>query len=54
MKKTYIEDIRERDPINSVFLVRDKNMAVAKNGKPYMNLKLMDRSGEVDGRIWDN
>ncbi|MCA1797207.1 MAG: HD domain-containing protein [Geobacteraceae bacterium] len=54
MKKTYIEDIRERDPINSVFLVRDKNMAMAKNGKPYMNLKLMDRSGEVDGRIWDN
>ena len=53
MKKTYIEDIRERDPINSVFLVRDKNMAMAKNGKPYMNLKLMDRSGEVDGRIWD-
>jgi 3'-5' exoribonuclease len=54
LKKTYIEDIRERDPINSVFLVRDKNMAMAKNGKPYMNLKLMDRSGEVDGRIWDN
>lgn len=53
MKKTYIEDIRERDPINSVFLVRDKNIAMAKNGKPYMNLKLMDRSGEVDGRIWD-
>lgn len=53
LKKTYIEDIRERDPINSVFLVRDKNMAMAKNGKPYMNLKLMDRSGEVDGRIWD-
>ncbi|MGM0415445.1 MAG: 3'-5' exoribonuclease YhaM family protein [Thermodesulfobacteriota bacterium] len=53
MKKTYIEEIRERDPINSVFLVRDKNMAMAKNGKPYMNLKIMDRSGEVDGRIWD-
>lgn len=53
MKKAYIEDIRERDPINSVFLVRDKNIAMAKNGKPYMNLKLMDRSGEVDGRIWD-
>lgn len=53
MKKVYIEDIRERDPIDSIFLVRDKNMAMAKNGKPYMNLKFMDRSGEVDGRIWD-
>jgi len=54
LKKSYIEDIGERDSIDSIFLVRDKNMAMAKNGKPYMNLKLMDRSGEVDGRIWDN
>jgi len=53
LKKTYIEDIRERDPINSIFLVRDKNIAMAKNGKPYMNLKLMDKSGEVDARVWD-
>ena len=53
MKTIYIENIRERDPIDTVFLVRDKNMAMAKNGKPYMNLKFMDRSGEVDGRIWD-
>lgn len=53
LKKTYIEDIGERDPVDSIFLVRDKNMAMAKNGKPYMNLKFMDRSGEVDGRIWD-
>ncbi|RLB76719.1 MAG: HD family phosphohydrolase, partial [Deltaproteobacteria bacterium] len=26
---------------------------MAKNGKPYMTLKMMDRSGEVEGRIWD-
>ncbi|MCK5826079.1 MAG: HD domain-containing protein [Desulfuromusa sp.] len=26
---------------------------MAKNGKPYMTLKLMDRTGEVEGRIWD-
>ena len=27
---------------------------MAKNGKPYMTLKLMDRTGEVEGRVWDN
>ncbi len=53
LKKIYIEDIGERDSVDSIFLVRDKNMAMAKNGKPYMNLKFMDRSGEVDGRVWD-
>ena len=39
--------------VEDVFLVREKIMALAKNGKPYMTVKLMDRTGEVEGRIWD-
>lgn len=54
MKQTFVEQIRERDVIESVFLVRDKTLAMAKNGKPYLTLKLMDRTGEVEGRVWDN
>lgn len=53
MKKTFISEIRERDWVDSPFLVRDKIMAMAKNGKPYMTLKLVDRTGEVEGRVWD-
>ncbi len=53
MKKIFVEEIRERDWVDSHFLVRDKIMAMAKNGKPYMTLKLVDRSGEVEGRVWD-
>ncbi len=53
MKKTFVSQIRERETIEDVFLVREKIMALAKNGKPYMTVKLMDRSGEVEGRIWD-
>lgn len=53
MKNIYVEQIRERDQLESVFLVRDKITAMAKNGKPYMTLKLMDRTGEVEGRVWD-
>ncbi|AMV71972.1 HD domain-containing protein [Desulfuromonas carbonis] len=53
MKKIFVEQIRERDWVESPFLVRDKIMAMAKNGKPYMTLKLIDRSGEVEGRVWD-
>lgn len=54
MKKTFVEQIKERDIVESPFLVRDKTLAMAKNGKPYLTLKLMDRTGEVEGRIWDN
>ncbi len=53
MKKVFVEQIREREWIESPFLVRDKIMAMAKNGKPYMTLKLVDRTGEVEGRVWD-
>ena len=53
MKKIYVNQIEERQIVESTFLVRDKITAMAKNGKPYMTLKLMDRSGEVEGRIWD-
>ena len=54
MEKIFVEKIRERDVVETVFLVRDKTLAMAKNGKPYLTLKLMDRTGELEGRIWDN
>lgn len=53
MKKRFVSEIRERDRVEEPFLVRSKIMAMAKNGRPYMTLKLMDRSGEVEGRVWD-
>lgn len=53
MKTIFVDQITERQVVESTFLVRDKITAMAKNGKPYMTLKLMDRSGEVEGRIWD-
>ncbi len=54
MAKQFISDIKDRDSINSIFLVKDKIMAMAKNGKPYMNLRLMDKSGDIDAKVWDN
>lgn len=54
MAKQFIADIKDRDLVNGAFLVKDKIMAMAKNGKPYMNLRLMDKSGDVDAKIWDN
>jgi 3'-5' exoribonuclease len=53
VKKIFVDEIREREWIDSVFMVREKIMAMAKNGKPYMTLRLVDRSGEVEGRVWD-
>ena len=32
----------------------EKTLAEAKNGKPYLALSLMDRTGDIEARIWDN
>jgi len=53
MPKQYLADLKDRDIVESVFMVKEKTMAMAKNGKPYMNLKFMDKSGEMDGKLWD-
>lgn len=53
MKNLFVSQIQERDWVEAIFLVRDKVIGMAKNGKPYLTLKLMDRSGELEGRIWD-
>ena len=54
MKKIFIEGIRENDRIEDIFLVKEKHMAVSKNGKPYLNLRLGDRTGDMSARVWDN
>lgn len=54
MPKQFIAELKDRDTVDSPFMVKEKTLAVAKNGKPYMNLKLMDKSGEVDGKLWEH
>ena len=54
MKSIYVKDIYAGNKINSTFLVAEKNMAVSQKGSPYLNLRLKDRTGEIDGRVWDS
>jgi len=50
--KNYINEIKENDLIDSLFLVKEKSSGVTKTGNVYLKLKLIDRSGEMEGRIW--
>ena len=54
MKGIFLKDIKERDKVEEIFLVSKKDMPISKSGKPYLNLKLMDKTGEMEGRVWDN
>ena len=49
----YIEQFREGDNIMDVYLVKHKQAAVTKNGKPYESVILQDKTGTIDSKIWD-
>ncbi|MEN6332211.1 MAG: HD domain-containing protein [Smithella sp.] len=53
-KSIYLKDIKQGEKISSSFLVAEKNMAFSLKGSPYLTLKLKDKTGEVDGKVWDN
>ncbi|MCL7487317.1 MAG: HD domain-containing protein [Desulfobulbaceae bacterium] len=53
-KTIFISELAEGRQLHDLFLVSRKNLAETKNGKPYLALTLMDRTGEIEARIWEN
>lgn len=49
----YIEQFREGDRIAGIYLCKTKGNFVTKNGKPYISCTLQDKTGTIDGKIWD-
>jgi 3'-5' exoribonuclease len=52
--KVLIKNLVEKQTVQTVFLVREKTLNTGKTGKPYLSLSLADKSGFIDGRIWDS
>jgi 3'-5' exoribonuclease len=53
VKSLYAADIHENQLVDSLFLVSAKNHGVTKGGSGYLVLKLLDKSGEIEGRVWE-
>lgn len=49
----YIQALHEGDRLNQVFLCKTKQTMTAKNGKNYYSVTLQDKTGTLDGKIWD-
>ncbi len=49
----YIKDFKEGDRVFDIYLCKHKQSAVTKNGKPYDNVILQDKTGTVDAKVWD-
>lgn len=49
----YIDTLREGMHIAEVYLCKNKQIAMTKNGKEYGNLVFQDKTGTIDAKIWD-
>lgn len=49
----YIRELRDGERLVGIYLCKHKQSAMTKNGKPYDTVLLQDKTGVLDGKIWD-
>ncbi|MCB0414028.1 MAG: HD domain-containing protein [Bdellovibrionales bacterium] len=54
MNKIFVDQLKEKETIQTCFLVNTKVLLTDKNGKPYMSCGLSDKSGSIHAMIWEN
>lgn len=54
MEKIFVNQLKKGHAVESTFLVKEKSLTRTKTGNLYLSLRLTDRSGEVEGRVWEN
>ena len=49
----YLNSLREGMHISEVYLCKNRQIQLTKGGKEYISLVLQDKTGTVDGKVWD-
>lgn len=53
-KGRFVTDLHDGEGVRAVFIVSERKLLVARNGKPYAKMLLTDKSGDVLGIIWED
>lgn len=53
MPRRYINQLAERDQVNEVFLIADKQLRANRQGNLYLQLRLSDKTGQLTGMLWN-
>ena len=54
MPKQFIKDLKVGDRVASVFVLKKKDLQKTKENKPYLRLAVADKTGSIEGVMWDN
>ncbi len=49
----YIQDFKQDQPIRGIYLCKNKRLQVTKTDKSYYTVVLQDKTGTIEGKIWD-
>jgi len=53
-KGRFISEIGDGDRVKAVFLISERRLLTARNGKPYGKVIVSDKTGEMLGLLWDD
>src|SRR5262245_4257800 len=53
MSRRFVDQLRDGDPLDDVYLVTDKQLRANRNGNLYLLLELRDRTGGISARLWN-
>src|SRR5262245_38119484 len=53
MSRRYVEQLRDGDNLDEVYLATDKQLRVNRKGNQYVQLVLRDRTGGLSARLWN-
>ena len=54
MPHKLISDLKEGDPVQQYFLVRQTDSGKTKDGSPFLSLDLGDKSGSIKAKVWSD
>jgi len=54
LKNQWVNTLRSGDHVSSYFGIVDLNIGITKTGAKFLKIRLGDRTGTVEGRVWDS
>ncbi len=53
-KGVFVEELKPNESVNAIFIVSEKEVRLTKAGNRFVSLRLSDRTGSIDAKIWDS
>lgn len=53
MEKKDIKELKTGDPVQQFFLIKSVECKVSTNNKKYLDLTLVDKTGDINAKLWD-